>query len=147
MNIVRPSTPNMVLYDEEAAEVSATGAGRVSNTFLDDDGGTKQTARPGSTASRSLVPPPILYESPPDSSTIVNNKGGVFTIPLEEAGEGDDDGEHDGEEDHDDHDEGSREFFCAREKVSCEFLVRISEDTEDLLEREFDDPVSLYEPS
>lgn len=66
---VRPSTPNMVLYDEDLAN-----GVEVTNTMI----GGKTGSRPGTTGSLA-PPPPMQYHSPPDS--MLKDTGTAGTAP------------------------------------------------------------------
>ncbi len=98
LNSVRPSTPNMVLYDDEEEQT------RVNNTVL-----SATSSRPGtaSTSKLSPPPPPMMYKTPPDTAVSAPPAGAsVWTVegdktdPLEE--DDDEDGEGSGDEESED---------------------------------------------
>ncbi len=104
MSSVRPSTPNMVMYDDEEEEA---GKAKVNNTVL-----STGTSRPGTASSKlSPPPPPMMYKTPPDTAVAAPAAGGasVWTVegdksdPLDEDDE--EDGEDGGEGDSDDDEE------------------------------------------
>lgn len=73
----RPSTPNMVVYDDE--DNPGAPARKVTNTIIG-----QTSSRPGSNSSRLDVPPPVSYQAPKDIPSDVQSVGtagfGIWTI-------------------------------------------------------------------